>query len=244
VLELESDPHRQIWQTIADRLRLAIVEGELRPGTRLLEQDLAGSLGVSRGPVREALSRLAQEGLVAINPRRGANVLGLSAADLRDLYGLRQVLEAYAARLVAAAASDADLDALQAVVDRMEALRRRGHLSRLADPDLAFHRRLVVLSGSRRVAAAWELTAGPLPALLSLTDSAYYARADAVATHQTIVDALRSRDPDRAAAAIGEHLTRAQQTLAGIVGDRGTASGASRGDGRTTPDLGEPARRL
>jgi GntR family transcriptional regulator of gluconate operon len=216
-VQLGELPHSPVWKAIAEQLRLAIIQGTLPPGTRLLEDELAAQLRVSRAPIREALSRLAQEGLVEIAPRRGAFVLGMSEEDLHDLYGLRCELEAYAARLGVARATEADFAQLQSYVNRMEELRRLGRLHQLAEPDLAFHRRMVVMSGSRRLLTAWELTTGPLPALLSLTDAFYYAQPCAVATHQQLLDALRTRDPVRADQAVREHLARAEATIVTIL---------------------------
>ena len=86
-------PHNQVWESVLFRLRMAIIQGKLPPGAHLLEAQLAEKLGVSRGPVREALLRLEQEGLVLSQPYRGKFVANLSPQMIHEIYTLRRVLE-------------------------------------------------------------------------------------------------------------------------------------------------------
>src|SRR3954453_18492730 len=82
-----------LWQRVHDYLRTEILEGRLQPGTELVEVALAGQLGVSLGPLREAIGRLAAEGLVTVRPRRGAVVRSLSREEFLELYQVREALE-------------------------------------------------------------------------------------------------------------------------------------------------------
>ncbi len=125
----------------------------LRPGQQVLEQDLAAALGISRTPVREALIRLEQEGLVEILPRRGMRVLPIAASDMAEIYELLSALEARAAERLAERKPTANRIApLTRAVARMDAALETGNLRAWARADDSFHRNLVTLAGNRRLA--------------------------------------------------------------------------------------------
>src|SRR5687768_1927778 len=100
-------------------LRTGILSGDIRPGTRLLEVPLANELGVSRGPIREALRQLEQEGLVEFFPHRGAVVVGVAEAEVETIYGIRALLEGRAFARACRVVTDEDIDALAATVAKM-----------------------------------------------------------------------------------------------------------------------------
>lgn len=107
-------------EQVTNRLREAIATGVLRPGERLNQADLAGRLGVSRMPVREALRRLEAEGLVTMQPYKGATVAGLSVAELQEIYEMRMALEVLALDRSLANMDDAHLAAMEALLRRMD----------------------------------------------------------------------------------------------------------------------------
>src|SRR6516164_2437653 len=108
-----------LWQRVYDHLREEILTGRLQPGAELGEVPLSAELGVSRGPLREAIGRLAAEGLVTVRPRRGAVVRSLSKEEFLELYQVREGLEATAVRLAVPRLTDDDLATLQQLVDAM-----------------------------------------------------------------------------------------------------------------------------
>lgn len=112
---------QNIAEQVADELRSAIHSGELLPGERLVERKLAASLGVSHIPVREALTRLAEERLVVREPRRGARVAELTAQDLEEISSLRIVLEQFMALRVQQRWNEASAQRLQGILTAMEA---------------------------------------------------------------------------------------------------------------------------
>ena len=111
-----------LWQRVHEHLRQEILDNRLPPGSELNEVALSQSLGVSRGPVREALGRLASEGLVTVRPRRGAVVTALSAQEFLAAYQLREALETLAIRLAVPRLGPDELARLQALVDEMVVL--------------------------------------------------------------------------------------------------------------------------
>jgi DNA-binding GntR family transcriptional regulator len=180
-------------QEISDILREAIWEGTLKPGHRLNEQWLSGQLGVSRPPLREAIRVLEQEGLVVSTPRRGAFVRNLTGDDIFEIYAVRCALEGMAAELLMDHSSPEVLDELEHMIDRVESV-PGGDLRAIIDQDFQFHRELVRLSGSGRLAGMWEQLAGQLRLALTLVDPAFFRPDYVELTHRPIVAAIRSRD--------------------------------------------------
>src|SRR5205823_1149017 len=145
-----------LWVRVVTAMRRAIVLGELASGAHLKEPLLAQRFGVSRLPIREALAQLEREGLVRIEPRRGAFVLGVTEQDISDMYACRLMLESHAIRRAAARIDDQGVASLQASIDQMDAAVAAGQLQFMAASDMAFHRHIIEVSGNRAVLNAWE----------------------------------------------------------------------------------------
>ena len=150
---------------VYDYLRDAIIEGDLPPGTRLLERELSERLGVSRIPVRDALPRLEAEGLIVAGPRRGSVVASMTLRDVDELFDVRTSLETLAARLAARRAAEggadpaadpeaaAHIDRLAAGLARAEVATAAGDPGEIASANSALHEALIALAGSRMLAA-------------------------------------------------------------------------------------------
>jgi len=212
--------HRSLRATVLDELRDAIVTGRLAPGTRLLEDQLAGDLGVSRFPVREALGALAGEGFVEIVPRRGARVASFPPERCRDLFELREVLEGLVCRLAADRAGPDQIAELRAVVDEGRRALETGEAERLPVLHTRFHRLLTDAAGNVMVAEQIERTA-------LLLEWIYAGRLrDRMATswreHGAIVAAVADGDPDRAEQLARRHVAGAR---AALLGDAPAAGG-------------------
>jgi DNA-binding GntR family transcriptional regulator len=202
-----------LWQTVLERLRAAILDGELRPGEKLVETDLAERLGTSRGPVREAIRELVREGLVMEFPRRGNVVSTLTANDLIEVYAVREALETAVARLVATQVTENALAELDAWLDRLE--HGPGDYLEKSVSDLAFHRTLVALAGNRRMTAINEQMLSQTAHLLRIAGEVSPAlqapmRPEA---HRKIVAGLRARDADAVREAIATHYRYAEERL-------------------------------
>ena len=143
-----ADQHVSLSEVICDTLRERILSGELKTGDRLTEVKLADEMGASRVPVREALRALANEGLVTIEPRRGASVAFLSKEIARDLVEVRATLEGLNAKLAAQRRSEKALAELQTVLDQGIAAIRDGRVEVLADLNYNFHEMLATATGN------------------------------------------------------------------------------------------------
>jgi len=213
---LEPVDRRPTPSLIADQLRRAIATGTLSPGTQLGEVELAGRLGVSRGPLREAMQRLVAEGLLRSERHRGIFVRQLDAADVRDIYLARLAVEQAAGRRILAGDPSAALAPLGAALDALVAAATSGDPVAMADADHAFHATLVAAAGSPRLCRmADALLVETRMCLAALQDTAPPA-ASLVAEHQLIRDAVRDGDPDRLAAALAEHMADAVHRIVGV----------------------------
>ncbi|POX55357.1 GntR family transcriptional regulator [Streptomyces sp. Ru71] len=198
---------------IADRLREKIVAGAFAPGSRMIEPQLATRLGVSRGPVREALQRLVQEGLLTNIPNRGVFVVELDAADIKDIYTARRAIEREAATQLHRSKTQAHLDRLATVVEEMRSSAGRGDSRLVAEMDLAFHSALVEAAESPRLSRMFTtLLAETRICLASLMD--FYPEPDLlVAEHQQLLALLQGEDEQALLDAVNAHLDSAVRDL-------------------------------
>lgn len=204
---------QELYERVVVTLRPAILSGELPRGMRLIEEEIAARLGVSRGPVREALVILEQEGLVTMQPRRGATVVGVTERDISELYDLRLLLETHAVERAAVNARPEDIDYLTTLSERLSERAHDAQLDALSPVDVLFHRHIFVVANQQRLRAAWERLAGILAALLTITDS---SRPRDV-RHHYIVQALEAGDPVKARDAIRIHLARAEKIMIDVL---------------------------
>ena len=204
-------------QHAVESLRAMIVSGQLAPGERVNQDQVAASVGTSVAPLREALRVLEQEGQVTYRPRRGYFVTELRAEDLREIYELRRVLEERAARLVlptldedaferiALAARDCyDAAAADDVIAELEA-NRRFHFALLASPDQPHTMRLI--------RTLWEST----EAYRAMYYNSPAERRRSIEAHDRIMAAMRAGDADRLVAEMDAHRERALTVLCGIL---------------------------
>ena len=146
---------RVLADEVADSIREAIFGAQIDLGQRLIEEDLAALLNVSRGPVREALVRLNQEGLVKMEAHRGASVAHLSVDELHEIYSLRANLESLAADWVCRNATDKDFAQIAAVLDRFDKLKSPPSRSAVAALDVDFHDAIFLAAHHERLYRAW-----------------------------------------------------------------------------------------
>lgn len=191
-------------------VRELILRGDFAAGARLGEVELAERLGVSRTPVREALARLASEGLVEIVPNRGARVSSWTVAELEEVFDLRAALEPHLTALAVPNAGPSDVDALDDLAHRMVAA---AELDDLVPLNRAFHGRLVELAAHPAMAGA---LAGAIHAPIVLRNFHAYDDASlrrSLAHHVEIVAAVRAGDPVWARAVMTAHIHNARAVM-------------------------------
>ena len=196
-----------MMDTVAARLRESILRGRFAPGERIVEADLARELGISRGPVREALAVLEKDGIVVNVPRRGKYVLSFDAVRIREVYGLRKLLEAHAAERVIDSLTDAKRNALNDAVAEIEAAASTASVSLLAERDLAFHNLLYELADHQLLHTVWaENIAGKLRMLVNITTRTHDPLMDARGNHRVLIDAINAKNKAEARRLISKHI--------------------------------------
>ena len=190
---------------VADELRVRIVSGDLRVGTHLVEGPIAAEFDVSRSPVREALRELQSEGLVE-QRRRGTFVLGLTEADVDELLGLRLALECLVTRTAMRIASPDDWKLLESDLGAMEAAAEANNPRAFALADMGFHTRVYELADHRRAAHMWSLYEKTFTAILQLSKTGSEDLWEALATHEQLLDIMKSGDVEQAESALRNHL--------------------------------------
>ncbi|MBI3943053.1 MAG: GntR family transcriptional regulator [Chloroflexi bacterium] len=202
-------------ETIATRvfrqLQKAIYAGQLKPGERLIEADLAEALQVSRASVREALYLLQSKGLVTTKHRRGTYVIELTDEDMRDIYNLRILLETYAVRLAAETATDEEIELLQKLIDDLREVAKLRKHEQIVDLDLRFHLEICRFARNKRLLDTWRGMESALRAFLLLKYGLYDDSPEIANSHQPLIDALRQHNPDKAEAALRSHIFETAQ---------------------------------
>lgn len=198
-------------------LRAQILSGKYGHGEHLAEEEIAESLGISRTPVREALRRLAAEGLVEVQPNRGASVAQWTSEELREIFNLRAMLESYAVERACERATEADLDDMAEVCDSMESLVMKAKgaksFSAIADANRAFHDRISQVAGSPRLEGFIEsLTIVPV-VLQTFRKYSPEALQRSVRHHREILDAMRARDAAWAGSVMRAHILAARDEI-------------------------------
>jgi len=202
--------------TVYNDLRGRIVVGLLKGGELLVEQDLAVMLGVSRTPVREALRKLAAEGLVVLEHRRRGRVATISGADVQDIYELRSTLETMAAERAAPLITGAEIGELERISDDLEELARRWHPSLMPDfyrLNMGYHLAILYAARSRWLENALRPVIDlPLTGIARFRDLSQYELDRACRQHRDIIDALRAHDGPWASSLMRAHILSAHHT--------------------------------
>ena len=214
---------RGLTEQVADSIRQAIFSGSFELGDHLNEADLADRLQVSRGPVREALMQLKQEGIVTMMWHRGAYIMELSAKDARELSSLRTLLEVFAIREAASAATTSDFDLMSGVLTSMSKAVEDQSDFDMIQMDVRFHDKLYQAAHHDRLWNAWNSIRSQvtLSLLVKRHTSNEYYRDKVIAEHQELFDAIRSRDAEACEKAIREHLSATYDRLVASFKDSG-----------------------
>ena len=195
--------YRTIREQIADQLRREVLSGELPAGEPLREQRLAERFGVSRGPIRDALLQLTQEGLLVSLPNVGVKVGKVPSEAIRALIiVLRQQIEAHALRTIFDSITEADVGKWQELLQNLKLACERGDMAALVEHDMAFHRSIIERTGDADLAAVWL----PIVLRMRLVYSRHTDMMECHAEHQRVLDAIQRKDREGAVQALEANI--------------------------------------
>lgn len=183
-----------------------ILAGDLAAGAKLTEASLAEQLGVSRGPVREALRALEGSGLVQPEKNRGVHVRQISVSEADEIYELRAVLDEFVGRRLAQTATPAQIRELRQIVDRMEKATARNDVDAYLGANLDFHDRMVELTGNRKLLDTYRRLVNELHLFRRTTLAQGGTLPVSAREHREIVDRIAARQADAAGAALHAHV--------------------------------------
>lgn len=198
---------------VTERIRELVVQGTYAPGTQLSEPELADQFGVSRGPIREALQRLVQEGLLRSEPHRGVSVPTVGDEDIADLYLAREAIETAALREIVASGRGAEVaEELSRLVRQMREAALAERWSKVAELDMRFHTEVVRAAGSARLSRMYSSLIDETRVLMSMF-ARFPGREDLVPEHGELAEVLGSGDLDQIAAVLARHFSESRETL-------------------------------
>jgi DNA-binding GntR family transcriptional regulator len=203
----------------------AILNGVYRAGDRIVETRVAQQLGVSQGAVREALREMEWMGFLESQPFSGTYVKDLTIADLQEIYPVRAALEALGARLAVLRLTDEQLDELERMVEDMVRVSEAGDARQMVELDYAFHRAIITASGNSVLVRSWSLFQFSYWTTIN-TAALYNDLVNLARRHYPVLEALRSRDPERAAQAMHDHLSGMIDLVSKHAGQSLKVSGA------------------
>ena len=216
-LAMDLSVSRGLAEQVHAHLRERIVAGTFRDGHRIVETDIAVELGVSRGPVRDAMRMLESEGLVVTSPRRGTRVAVPTEEDAADIYAIREALEPLAATMLVARADARALSELELALDELERAVRADDWAAATIADLHFHGLIFRHSGSRRLLRIWEGMDKPLLLMFQLHRPMYQSITNVLERHRAYFAVLQCRDMAAIAEHARAHVTEYRDRLLGAI---------------------------
>lgn len=216
-LELNTNAYLPLRDVVFNTLREAILKGELKPGERLMELQLAARLGVSRTPIREAIRMLEQEGLAVTIPRRGAEVARMTEKDMEDVLQVRGALDELAVKLAAESITSEQLKMLERAGADFERSLATNDVREIAQADVAFHDAIYQATGNCRLVNLLNNLREQLYRyrVEYLKDSSSYPRL--LKEHRDIVDSLRRKDKSAAAEIMLDHVKNQAEAVKNMI---------------------------
>ncbi|MFC3282297.1 GntR family transcriptional regulator [Litchfieldella rifensis] len=218
MMKLHAGPKPVVRSTmssmVTEQIRNAILSGVYPPGMQLNEKLVAESCGVSRGPVREAIQRLLQEGLLTSEPHRGVFVLELTEDDLEDIYFTRDAVERAALRRIVHSGRREELSGrLMAIVESLRQAVEQEDWSEVATLDIRFHSELVNAADSQRLSRLYATLMAEMGLCLKQLIGVYRGRGRLIEEHELLANLIASGDAEQLEKAMAEHLQEPVETI-------------------------------
>ncbi|MFC0218196.1 DNA-binding GntR family transcriptional regulator [Pseudochelatococcus lubricantis] len=208
--------NRMLSDQVASFLIREIMLGKLKHGQRINEAEIARHLGISRNPIREAVRRLEERGVLVSAPRRGTFVRTFTKKDIDDIFAFRLLVENFALENGLAAMTDAHLREITSYAVAMEDAARNNDEIALVENDLAFHLALCKLSDNHQTLHAFLNIQAELQLVITMAEQRFETLEEAATDHWPVVRALETRDLDKARTALREHIEDSWSRLADV----------------------------
>lgn len=216
-LTLNMNAYLPLRDVVFNTLREAILKGELKPGERLMELQLAAKLGVSRTPIREAIRMLEQEGLAVTIPRKGAEVARMTEKDMEDVLEIREALDELAAKIACTRMTEDQLKQLEMIKETFVESTRSHDVKRIAEADVSFHDVIYEATGNPKLVSM----------LNNLREQIYRYRVEylkeeknyptLIGEHEAIVEALYARNQNEVVRAMHTHIENQASAVKEII---------------------------
>lgn len=208
MINFDVQSHRPLREIVYEQLKMQILTGKITPGTRMMEVDLADNMGVSRTPVREAIRKLEKEGLVVIEPRRGAYVSDISVKEMVDTLVVREDMEGLAAFLASQTITGEEIEELETITAGYSDAIASGRMEDIIHYDEAFHRRIVELSGNKTLIKLFETVQELALRFRYLYYDDFSRYENMPFEHRNIIDAIKSGEGEKARRVSDEHVKK------------------------------------
>lgn len=200
-------------ENVTNLLRQSIIDGSLSSGEELNQAQIADRLGISRGPVREALGQLEQEGLIRSIPYKGVVIIPLTPTYVRELYSLRSALEGFAVHIGIERNDPKDAQVLNTILQSMYRAVKRGDAPELTRLDLRFHSTIIHMARHSMLERAWTPLKIGVQRCLHTRHQIYPNLDSVIGTHPGLIEAIASRDADTAISILQQHIIEAGEKL-------------------------------
>lgn len=206
--------HQTLREQIVSSLRESIIKGELNPGQKLTEPELAEKLGISRTPIREAFRQLESEGFLTVIPRRGAVVSRITRREIKDFYELKSLLEGYAARIAAEKITEKGIEKLRKINEQLTVLAKKGDVEAFFWKNDEFHNTFISYCGNEKLLEFREHMVQRFMRFRLEALSVPGRLMSSIKQHRTIIRALAKKDGRLAEAEVLEHALISGEELA------------------------------
>lgn len=211
MLNFDLQNHRPLREIVYEQLKRQILTGKITPGTRMMEVELADEMGVSRTPIREAIRKLEKEGLVTIEPRRGAYASDISVKDMVDILEVREDLEGLAASLAALRITDEERQEIVNATEGYRAAIKAGDTENIIHFDEMFHKLIVSCSGNKTLIQLSETVQELALRFRYLYYDDFSRYENMPNEHRNIIEAITSGDCEAARIAADHHVKKLKE---------------------------------
>lgn len=218
--EVNMNEYLPLRDVVFNTLRQAILRGELKPGERLMEIQLANKLGVSRTPIREAIRKLELEGLVLMIPRKGAEVAEITEKNMLDVLEVRKALEELSVQLACDRISKGQIEELKVAAKEFQQVLKSGDVTRIAEADVKFHDIIFAATDNQRL----------ISLLNNLREQMYRFRVEylkqkdcypkLMEEHELIIEMIEKRKKKEASEIIGKHIDNQVSTVSDVIREK------------------------